>query len=523
MTHGEASNPQPSRTQRDAHSDYSTDFAAGERSRRATGGLLWSSLAVLSQAGGQLVVMAILARYLTPADFGVVSASLAIVALGRMATKGVVGPALTQRPTLREEHVRTAFGLSLIIGITSAMLMWSLAPFFADFFAMSRLVQIARGLSFVFAWQSLWIVPLALLQRELQFKHIAMAETLSFGLGFAPLGVGLAMAGYGAWALVAAYVGQAAVQAIYLMMRRPHPRALRMNTQAAKDLLYYGGGHTTARLLNYAALQGDYIVVGRWLSDAALGIYGRAYQLGTTPAQLIGTALDEVLFPTLSSFQEDRGRLGRAYLRAISLTSTLMFPIAVVGVLLGPEIVDVVFGAGWERVKVPFQIIVAGLVWRTAYKLSDSLARAAGAVYARAWRQAIYAGLVIFGALVGLRWGLVGVSIAVLFAIIVNYVLMAELSVKITGVGWGRLAFVHIRGALLGTLTGAIIMLVATPVRLAVDRPLATVTASILSVCVVLIVPSLFFPRVVLGDDALWFARRVAAIWRSRRERSDDD
>jgi O-antigen/teichoic acid export membrane protein len=134
------------------------------------------------------------------------------------------------------------------------------------------------------------------------------------------------------------------VQAIYLMARRPHERSLRVNVQAAKDLLYYGGGHTTARLFNYAALQGDYIVVGRWLSDTALGIYGRAYQLGSTPAQLIGTALDEVLFPTLSSFQDNRTRLGRAYIRAIALTSTLMFPMAVFGVLLGPEIVAVIFG-----------------------------------------------------------------------------------------------------------------------------------------------------------------------------------
>lgn len=518
MTHAAEPDPPPSRTRLDPQMDYSVGFAAGERSRRATGGLLWSALAVVSQAGGQLLVMAILARYLTPADFGVVSASLAIVALGRMATKGVVGPALTQRPTIREEHIQTAFGLSLFIGLMSALLMWSLAPVFADFFGMTRLVSIARGLCLVFAWQSLWIVPLALLQRELQFKPIAIAETLSFGLGFAPLGVGLALAGYGAWALVAAYVGQAAVQAIYLMVRRPHRRALRLNLQAAKDLLYYGGGHTTARILNYAALQGDYIIVGRWLSDTALGIYGRAYQLGTTPAQLIGTALDEVLFPTMASFQDDRGRLGRVYLRAISLTSTLMLPVAVVGVLLGPELVDIIFGAGWEGVKVPFQIIAAGLVWRTSYKLSDSLARAAGAVYARAWRQAIYAGLVVFGALVGLTWDLLGVSIAVLLAILVNYLLMAELSLKITGVGWKRFAYVHIRGVVLGALTGAIVMLVATPVRLTGDRPLATVSASVVGLCLLLGVPSLVRPRVVLGDDAMWFTRRVADLWRSKRE-----
>jgi O-antigen/teichoic acid export membrane protein len=516
MTTGADPGPPSGRTQLDPQTDYATGFAAGERSRRAAGGLLWSSLAVVSQAGGQLVVMAVLARFLTPADFGVVSASLAIVAFGRLVTKGVVGPALTQRATLRGEHITTAYSLSLLIGIASAVLMWILAPLFADFFGMANLVSIARGLCLVFAWQALWIVPLALLQRELAFKPIAVAETLSFVVGFAPIGVALAMAGYGAWALVWAYVGQSAVQAIYLMARRPHERSLRVNVQAAKDLLYYGGGHTTARLFNYAALQGDYIVVGRWLSDTALGIYGRAYQLGSTPAQLIGTALDEVLFPTLSSFQDNRTRLGRAYIRAIALTSTLMFPMAVFGVLLGPEIVAVIFGDGWEGVTVPFQIIAVGLVWRTAYKLSDSLARAAGAVYARAWRQGIYAGLVVVGALVGLRWDLAGVSIAVLIAIFVNYVLMAQLSLKITGVSWARFAYAHVRGVVLGAVTGAIIMAVATPARLAGDRPLVTVTASVVSLCLLLGLPALARPHLVAGDDVVWFARRVAEIWRSK-------
>ena len=87
--------------------------------------------------------------------------------------------------------------------------------------------------------------------------------------------------------------------------------------ESARELIHYGG-FTLGRFFNYAALQGDYVVVGSTLSSSALGIYGRAYQLLATPAMLLGQVIDRVLFPMQAEIQHDRARLANQYRRAVS-------------------------------------------------------------------------------------------------------------------------------------------------------------------------------------------------------------
>ena len=120
--------------------------------------------------------------------------------------------------------------------------------------------------------------------------------------------------------------------------------------------------------------------------------------------------------------------------------------------ILAPEVIHLLLGGGhkWDDVVVPFQIFAAGLIFRTSYKISDSLARAMGTVYKRAWRQAVYAVAVVVGALIGTAFGLVWVAVGVTGAIVLNYVLMADLSLRTAPIGWGQFLVRQTRGLWLG-------------------------------------------------------------------------
>jgi PST family polysaccharide transporter len=435
---------------------------APPRPSRAIGGLLWSSGAVATQALGQFAVLAVLARVLTLDDFGVATASLVIIGFARMATtEGFVGPAVTQRPGLTESHVRAAVCLALVTGGLTTAVVWVLAPSMAQFMHKPALVDVTRALAAVLVLQSLSSVSQALLLRELDFRRVALAEIVSFVCGFAAVGTGLALAGAGVWALVGAYVSQSALQTVMLVAMRPVPAPWPVSRPEAQEILTFGSGHTIARYLNYAALQADFLVVGRYLPAAALGAYGRAYQLATTPAVLLGGVVDKVIFPTLALRQADRARLAADYLRSVSLTVSLTAPIAALVVIVAPEVVRLLLGPGWDAVTLPLQILAATLTLRTGYKLSDALAKATGAVYARAWRQGIYAAAVLLGALATHQHGLPAVAAAVAAAITLNYFVMATLSLRLTGVSWGAFLGAHLSGAVLavaaglGTLTGA--------------------------------------------------------------------
>ena len=199
----------------------------GRTARHALGGMVWSGLGFGAQGVGQFLVVIVFARYLTKSDNGVVAAALIVIALGQLFTEAGFGPAVIQRERLTDEHVRSAFALSVMAGFVMTVLVFLFAPIVADYFGQPRLEDVMRGLAFVFTIQGPGVVAMALLQRDLDFKSIAIAETVSYFLGFALVGVVLAISGFGIWSIVIAQLAQAALLTGILVLRRAHPRSLR--------------------------------------------------------------------------------------------------------------------------------------------------------------------------------------------------------------------------------------------------------------------------------------------------------
>src|SRR5207249_289368 len=140
---------------------------------------------------------------------------------------------------------------------------------------------------------------------------------------------------------------------------------------------------------------GDNFVAVKWLGVQALGLYERAYQLMAMPATLLGQVLDDVLFPAMAQIQFDTGRLAVAYRRLVAGMAVMTLPLSAVAVALAPELIYAVLGPKWGDAALPFQVLAVGTLCRASYKVSDSLTRAVGAVYQRAWRQWIYAALAL--------------------------------------------------------------------------------------------------------------------------------
>jgi PST family polysaccharide transporter len=473
--------------------------------------MIWSGLGFGSQGIGQFLVVIVFARYLTKSDNGVVAAALIVIALGQLFTEAGFGPAVVQRDDLTDEHIRSAFALSLLSGGFMTVVVYLTAPLTADFFHQSAVEPVMRGLAFTFLLQAPGVVAMALLQRDLDFKSIAIAETVSYFLGFAAVGVALAMSGAGVWSIVVAQLAQAALLTGILVLRRPHPRGLRPRRKESRDLVVYAGGMTAARGFNFVALYGDNTVVGNRMSSAALGAYKNAYQLAAVPAQLLGQVMDRVIFPVISRFQANLERVANAYLRGIALVAMITVPGSVVVVILAPEAIHVLLGGGhkWDDVVVPFQIFAGGLIFRTSYKISDSLARAMGTVYRRAWRQAVYAGAVVVGALVGSAFGLVWVAVGVTGAIVLNYVLMADLSLRTAPISWGEFVLRQTRGLWLGILALVVCLPTTLALRAAGVGNIVTLLGGTGAAASVLLLAWRVAPAWTLGDDGAWIVEVI--------------
>jgi O-antigen/teichoic acid export membrane protein len=233
-------------------------------------------------------------------------------------------------------------------------------------------------------------------------------------------------------------------------------------------------------------------------------MYSRAFQLIVMPANLFGQVLDTVLFPAMSAVQDSRSRLTSAFRRGVLFITVVVLPISVLCIILAPEIIRVVLGKNWENAIAPFQILSVSILFRTSYKMSDSLARATGAVYDRAWRQILFALFVFIGAWVGTQWGLAGVACGVLLATCLNYLFMADLSLKLISMSWKDFFKDQIPSFGFALFSSLTIWGMAVWMRSFSVSSILIVLASILLMGLLMGVGLLIKPRFFLGADGLW-------------------
>jgi O-antigen/teichoic acid export membrane protein len=478
--------------------------------------MTWTAWGSMATAGLKVVVLVVLTRLLTPADFGLVSAALVVIGFSLAFSQLGMGPALVQRLVLEPRHISTAFFASTGIGFLVAALVWLLAPQIAGFFRTEQLVPIVRALSVLFPVVGMSSVAENLLLRQLRFRLLANTDVLAYSVGYGAVGFSLAILGYGPWALVLAQLTQAVLRAIILITREP-PRLRPAPTWSSfNDLLGFGAGLSAARLGVVLANQADNLVVGRWLGGVALGLYSRAYQLMSVPTALLGDVFDKVLFPTMSRVQDDPRRLTTAYLQGTAVIGLVTLPAGVVAAVLAPEIVGVAFGSRWQSLVPAFQVLAVGTMFRTSYRMSDSVSRATGRVFRRAWRQALYAVLVFVGAWIGQHRGIAGVAVGVLGALFMNYLLMAQLSLSVLRVSWLAFLRAQLPAVWLTIIVGTATLGVATATRYLGLPLIARLLLSSVTAAGTLMLAAWLVPRVALGEHGMRMGASLRSYWLSR-------
>ena len=409
----------------------------------------------LITGAGQLIVTAVLARLLSPADYGLAGLAAVYVGLAAIFAQFGIGPALIQRAELTPRIIRAGFTATVLIGILTTGAVWFTAPLAADLLGNAALTPVIRGLSFTFVLATPGFVAEGLSERSLAWRRLMWVEVAAFIVGYAIPALVLAAAGFGVWAIVGSTLGQNLIRSVLLLKLQPHPKWPRIGPEI-RELLRFGSGFTLARAFNYGAGQGDNLVVGRVLGILALGYYSRAFKLMMILLTYFATVVTKVLFPVMSRLQGQPERLRATYLTGAAVLGLVSGPVGALMVVTAPEIVAVMLGAKWTPAVVPFQILTAGIMLRNVYLMAYCLDGALGRMRNRTVRDGIYAAAVIVGSLVGTRFGLTGVATGVVLAIALNYFIGAAMSLHLLGATWGEYAHSQAPGLVLGLLTAAV-------------------------------------------------------------------
>lgn len=484
-------------------------------SERTLGGMLWMGGASAIQMITQIVCLAVLARLLTPADFGIAAASNVIIAFSMLFSDLALGPALIQRKKLESRHIRTAFTASTLLGLLLCLAIYLLSGPIAGFFRLPQVGAVTQLLGVVFIWQGLSTVSENLLSRHLQFRRLAAIKMLSYVLGYGVISIVMAYRGWGYWSLAGGFLGQSLINMLLVMVLAKHDLRPLLHLRSLLDLARFGGGLSLGRIINCVALNGDKLVIGRLIGGDALGLYDRAYKLAALPGALYELAASKVALSSLSRVQNEPQRLRTAYRRGIELTALVGMPMTALMIVLAPQIIDVLLGPQWHHTVLPFVILSVSTFSRLSYRVSNSVQFARGQVYTFVLVQIAYAAIVIGGSWLAAPYGITGIAAVVTIAITLNSIVLAGLTLRLTGMGVGAFLMAHLPGCLMALIfagvAGAVVLAVGQALPPAAVLGLAGIAVAAAALAV-LAVPS----RVLWGEDGLWLRARCLAAFKRR-------
>lgn len=324
---------------------------------RSLSGAGWSASARLLQTGLAYSAQIILARLLTPEDFGAIALITVVTGFASIFSEFGLGAALVQQRELSDADMSAALRLSVGLGAGLSLLLWVAAPFIERFYSVPRLAVLMRVLSVAFLCSALTTVPRGLLQREMRFRVLARADVIST---FAGIGVTIILAAvlHDPLALAAGTLASALTAAVALWGSLGRLSWVLTSPARGTELLAYGGNLVGFTVINYWARNIDNLLIGKWIGPTALGLYSRAYTLMLLPVNQIVGAVSPVILPMLATLQEDEARFRRAYLSALQVITFVAFPVmAGLAVTAYPSVL-VLFGPQWAE-SVPLVRILA--------------------------------------------------------------------------------------------------------------------------------------------------------------------
>ncbi|HEV2115392.1 MAG TPA: oligosaccharide flippase family protein, partial [Terriglobales bacterium] len=349
--------------------------------------LRWSYLGSLTLGVLQIASTSIMARLLTPTDFGIMAVVLVLSrAMGYFAQFGVAR-ALVQKHTVDDDDIRVAWTMALTCGLVSTLTMYAGASWFARFFQQETATSVIRLFAFNFLLQAIALTPAALLRRRLRIKRLAIIEAAAFVIGQFALGVPAACLGAGYWAIVLAMVGQSLVLALASFAAAPHSLRLSFDLSRYSSLLFFGGKASGVSVIEYLSASADTFILGKLVSSTSLGLYNRAYMLIFLPLQYLSNGLQKVLYPALAREQKDGVRLQELVLAATSIFSAVVIPLGTGAALSARSIVLSVLGSQWNDAVPVFQWLCLAAVFNCLSHIPALMTEAVGKFSAKACAQ----------------------------------------------------------------------------------------------------------------------------------------
>jgi len=306
----------------------------------------WSAVAKFSNYFLRLTLGVILARLLSPAEFGLVAMVTVITGLSNFFIDGGFSASLIQNKEFDNRDSSTIFFVNVVLGLFFASLIILSAPFFAKFYDDIRLIPIARTISIVYILTSMNVVQKAQLSRNLDYKKLSVIEIVQ-QLAGGILGITLALLGFSYWSIIFKSIFQELMRlGMYYGLTKWMP-AWSFDRTILKKHWKYSSWVLISGITKQLADRFDYMIVGKVFNAADLGIFQRGKNIASMPIEFTASVFNNPLFASFSKLQDRKDRFLKNYIKVYRIITLIVLPIIVLSFVFADEIIFVLLGEKW--------------------------------------------------------------------------------------------------------------------------------------------------------------------------------
>lgn len=325
--------------------------------KRSAAAFTWDLAGTFLKQGSSFIISIFLSRLLTPAEFGLVGMALVFITISQVFVDVGFTSALIQSKDNKPETYSSVFYVNLFAGIALTAIFYFGAPVIGNFYNNENITELVQWLSLIFVFNSLNLVQVAILRKELDFK-ILTVRTVVASAGGGILGVIGALYGMGVYSLVLQQISTACLSTIMLWSTANWRPDLKFSMPEVKRLTKFSSFVFLDNFMSTIFHRLDVMMVGKLFTPATLGFYSRAVTLKDMVTNYSSSSLTKVFFPVLASLQDDHKAYTAVYFKVISVIAFLSYGLTGVLFIMGKDIILGLFGPQWGPAVVVFQVLI---------------------------------------------------------------------------------------------------------------------------------------------------------------------
>ena len=321
--------------------------------------------------------MIIMARILTPADYGLVGMLTIFIAVSQSLIDSGFSQALIRKQDRQEVDNSTVFYFNIIVGVGLYLILFFSAPLIAKFYNEPLLSPITRVISLSVVFNSLAVVQRALLTARLDFKTQAVASCLGATISGVN-GIWMAYSGFGVWSIVWQQVSNLAIVTILLWILSKWKPILAYSWKSFRELFGFGSKLLASGLLETLYRNIYLIVIGKIFNASDLGYYTRANQFASLPSSNVTGIIQRVTFPVLCSIQDDTAQLTDVYRRMLRMSAFIIFPPMLLMAAVAKPMIVTILTEKWLFSAVLLQICCMAMMWYPVHAINLDILQVKG-------------------------------------------------------------------------------------------------------------------------------------------------